>query len=361
MAAAVDEAGVGRAGVLWLTRPEGWQAELAGIETEVAADAAASADVRHERDARRRLAAAKAAAERANAVAQERATKLDAMRVELAAERSRRAGAEQRIAELEDLLTLEQEARDTALRKLQDKEARVTDLTAELQLTQAQLAERTEQSLAAAARDEGLVKFHDAVHRIARHAAALADEMRALEESTVVGTDQDPDHVVDVRRPVEAVAPVAPRRTPVALPPGLRDDSIDAVDHLLRVPGMLLLVDGYNVSMVGWPDEPVREQRKRLLSTLEEKALRTGAPIEVVFDGAEVEAVGVRGQGRPLVRVRFSPPGVEADDVLLDLVAQLPAHRAVTVVSSDKRVRNGARLRGANLLHSRQLVAALRR
>jgi predicted RNA-binding protein with PIN domain len=124
---------------------------------------------------------------------------------------------------------------------------------------------------------------------------------------------------------------------------------------------MLLLVDGYNVSMVGWPDAPVREQRRRLLTALEEKALRTGAPIEVVFDGVEVDTVGVRAQGRPLVRVRFSPPGVEADDVVLDMVDHLPAHRPVTVASTDKRVRQGARSRGANLLHARQLVAALRR
>jgi predicted RNA-binding protein with PIN domain len=151
------------------------------------------------------------------------------------------------------------------------------------------------------------------------------------------------------------------RRRRVSLPPGVRDDSVDAVDHLLRVPGMLLLVDGYNVSMVGWPELPVHEQRKRLLTALEEKALRTGTPIEAVFDGAEVDTVGVQRHGRQLLRVRFSPPGVEADDVVLDLVAQLPPRRAVTVASSDNRVREGAWAQGANLIHARQLVAALRR
>ncbi|HEY8548018.1 MAG TPA: NYN domain-containing protein, partial [Acidimicrobiales bacterium] len=222
-------------------------------------------------------------------------------------------------------------------------------------------AELADHLAAEAARDPSdLQRFHEAVHAVARRAAALADELRALEESTVVGPDDDLDRVAASRRPgVES--PPTRRRAPVALPPGMRDDAVDVVDHLLRAPGMLLLVDGYNVSMVGWPDVPLHEQRRRLLAALEEKALRTAAPIEVVFDGVEVDTPLVRGQGRPLVRVRFSPPGVEADDVVLDMVAQLPPHRPVTVASSDNRVRTGARAQGANLLHARQLVAALRR
>jgi predicted RNA-binding protein with PIN domain len=151
------------------------------------------------------------------------------------------------------------------------------------------------------------------------------------------------------------------RRVPIALPGGVLDDSVEAVEHLLRAPGVLLLVDGYNVTMTGWPELSVGEQRRRLLSTLGEAAARTGAAVEVVFDGADVEMQGVSRQVRQLVRVRFSPPDVEADDVLLDLLAQLPMSRPVAVVSSDRRVRHGARRQGANLVHASQLVGLLRR
>ena len=360
VASAADEVAVGRAGMLWLTRPEGWAEELAELEAEEAAHAAASADVRGERDARRRLASAQAAAERANAAAQAATAKLDRMRVELAAERARRAAAEQQVGELESKLVEEGEARAAALRRVQEAEASMATLTAEAEAARALVRERAESPGVADVPSGELVRFRDAVHAAAGRAAELADELRALEESAVVGPDEDLDRVAAGRRRREAAATVEPRRRPVPLPPGLRDDSVDVVDHLLRVPGMLLLIDGYNVSMVGWPEVPVREQRKRLLAALEEKALRTGAPIEVVFDGADVDAVSVRGTGRPLVRVRFSPPGIEADDVVLDLVRQLPPRRPVTVVSSDKRVRHGAHVLGANLLHSRQLVAALR-
>ena len=366
VAAGVDEVAVGPAGVLWLTRPEGWDDELSKLEAHKAATAAASADAREERDARRRLASARAAADRATAAAHERAAKLDGMRAELGVERSRRAAAEQRIAELEALLGEAQAARESALREQRGAEARVVELTADARAARAQLAELSRAPAASDRPSEDLRRFGEAVHAVARRAAELADELRVLEESTVAGPDVDLDRVAGSRhRPArseaEAEAAAVARRQAVALPPGLHDDSVDVVDHLLRVPGMLLLVDGYNVSMVGWPEESVREQRRRLLTALEEKALRTGAPIEVVFDGAEVDGVGVRAQGRPMVRVRFSPPGIEADDVLLDLVAQLPTRRPVTVASSDNRVRDGTRLRGGNLLHSRQLLDALRR
>jgi predicted RNA-binding protein with PIN domain len=80
----------------------------------------------------------------------------------------------------------------------------------------------------------------------------------------------------------------------------------------------------------------------------------------VVFDGAE--------QGRDLpsasrlrsVQVRFSEPGVEADDVIIDAVGRLPADRPVTVASSDNRVRAAVAEQGANLLSAPQLLELLR-
>lgn len=358
VAAAIDDDAIGRAGVLWLRRPDGWAADLDALVAERAAHAADRADARGEKDARRRLAAAKAAADRATETARAATDKVEQMRAELASERSRRAAAEQVVADLEADVAHERRARADVERRLRQADERAAKLTAEAERARAELADHL--AVEAARGPDDLQRFHEAVHAVARRAAALADEMRALEETTVVGPGDDLDRVATSRRPGVDDRPTSTRREPVPLPPGLRDDAVDVVDHLLRSPGMLLLVDGYNVSMVGWPEIPVREQRRRLLAALEEKALRTGAPIEVVFDGVEVDATGVRGRGRPLVRVRFSPPGVEADDVVLDMVAQLPPHRPVTVASSDKRVREGARSLGANLLHSRQLVAALR-
>ena len=147
---------------------------------------------------------------------------------------------------------------------------------------------------------------------------------------------------------------------PLRLPPGVTDDTVEAVDHLVRAPGALLLVDGYNISQAAWYQDPIARQRTRLVDALAELHARTGVEVEVVFDGADVDRIADRPV-RPAVRVRFSASGVEADDVLLELVDAAPQRRPVIVASSDHRVRDGARRRGANVIGARQLLGALRR
>jgi predicted RNA-binding protein with PIN domain len=135
-------------------------------------------------------------------------------------------------------------------------------------------------------------------------------------------------------------------------------ESAEAATHLVRVPGILVVVDGYNVAKLGWPDQPLPVQRERLLDALDELVVRHGPQVQVVFDGADVLPLPA---GRRMVRVAFSPAGVTADDVIVDLVAQLPPEQAVVVASNDGEVRAGARAGGANVLSSGQLLAVARR
>ena len=112
--------------------------------------------------------------------------------------------------------------------------------------------------------------------------------------------------------------------------------------------------------MLGWPGQPIPEQRARLVDALAELVARTGTDVEVVFDGAADTSNRVPGARRG-VRVSFSPPGVEADDVIIARTGEVPLHRPVTVASNDRRVREGALAAGANVVSSAQLLAALRR
>jgi hypothetical protein len=57
--------------------------------------------------------------------------------------------------------------------------------------------------------------------------------------------------------------------------------------------------------------------------------------------------------------VRFSPAGVTADDVLLELVRAEPVGRPVVVVSGDGEVASGATEAGARAIPSTALVALL--
>jgi rRNA-processing protein FCF1 len=85
---------------------------------------------------------------------------------------------------------------------------------------------------------------------------------------------------------------------------------------------------------------------------------RTSVKGVVVFDGADVVAPPA---GRRLVRVRFSPPGVTADDVVRDEVAALDPAIPVAVVTNDRDLRRRVRAEGANVIASDQLLALARR
>ena len=140
---------------------------------------------------------------------------------------------------------------------------------------------------------------------------------------------------------------------------GVFDDTSEAALHLLRTPGTTLAVDGYNVSLAGWPTLALSAQRRRLVDALDALAARTRCAVVVVFDGADVGA-GLPGESRPRgVQVRFTPPDVEADDELLALVDALPPTRPMVVASSDRRVVDGTRRRGANVISSAQLLSVL--
>lgn len=166
------------------------------------------------------------------------------------------------------------------------------------------------------------------------------------------GRGPDPD---DVRH---APAPVRPLRAPVALPPGLRDDAPEAFDAMVRTPGVVVLVDGYNVSMQGWPEGSVTAQRDRLIAVLGELHQRQRVAITVVFDGADV--VGVDPPRAAGVRVLFSAVDEEADAVIVREAAGLPPSVPVVVVSSDRWVRDHSVAAGARVVSAAQFLAARR-
>jgi predicted RNA-binding protein with PIN domain len=144
------------------------------------------------------------------------------------------------------------------------------------------------------------------------------------------------------------------------MPRGLTDDSVEAAAWLVSERPMLI-VDGYNVSMAAWPDAEIAEQRRRVAQLLADLVARSpGLTVELVFDGDSAEGAPAAPPARLGVNVRFSAADVEADDVVLEMIGRYPIERAVVVASSDRRVRDGARRRGANVVSAHQLLAVAR-
>jgi hypothetical protein len=199
-------------------------------------------------------------------------------------------------------------------------------------------------------------------------AAGLTDRLReAAALAGRLGELLDPDGTGE---PAPAPAPAAegagaparpdrPRRVLVQIPPGMMAETPEAAEAMVRTPELAVVVDGYNVSMLAWPEAPVAEQRERLFRALAEFQLRTRVGVTLVFDGAEV--AGVRPPRRPGLRVVFSAPGQEADEVVVAEVAARPLDVPVLVISSDAWVRRRAEAFGAQVLPSAVFLALLRR
>jgi len=145
-------------------------------------------------------------------------------------------------------------------------------------------------------------------------------------------------------------------RVALSLPGGVISSSSEAAAFLVRTDAQVI-IDGYNVAMLGWPSSNLESQRRQLLDGVENLARRFGTSVTVVFDGAAV--VGAHTDRRRLIRVRYSPAGVTADDVIRSEVQRLPASTAVVVVTNDAEILHDVRAVGVNTLPSNALLAVL--
>lgn len=169
-----------------------------------------------------------------------------------------------------------------------------------------------------------------------------------------IGADQMGADMTAGPRPAETISGV---RTHSATTGEVAD--LAGLDRLLALPAVHLIVDGYNVTKTGYPELTLADQRDRLAHQLAALAARASVEVTLVFDGADVVAVphaGPRG-----VRVLFSDPGVQADDVIRDLVEAEPRGRQIVVATSDRAVVSSVRRRGAYAVSSAVLLERINR
>lgn len=281
----------------------------------------ALADARDERDTQRRRADA----------ADERARREKTTRRELEEEVAR---LQQRVEELDERLLEDRRRHQKRLGRLQRR------------LAEAEARVRVDQS-------RGARVVHD-LERLAGELRAALDPDEASEGGPPPPAASSEVGVARVPRSL----PAADSGRPCRLPPGIAADGAAAVEALLQVPGLEVVLDGYNVTMDarGRPHTSLADQRQWLVKHAGGVVARFGRRLTVVFDGTEerpAPAPAARG-----VRVVFSTGEEIADERVGHIVGQLDPSVPVLVVSSDGEVRCAAEDTGANVASSRAFLEA---
>lgn len=332
-----DEKSVGRIGMSFLERPDGWQDFVATMVDAAEEPLVESSRTLNKLEAQ--LDAAQQARDRA----------IDELAQAQAAIESATAAA--------DALQRERDELELEVRRLQSSNAELVEqrrrAVAELKQTEAVMVRHVQERKRLESQVEAMAAAQLATTVVGGGVTDV--EVRASVDALDEAIDELRGHVDHLRRQATPERITTARRTPLPVPPGVFDDSDEMTDYLLAIPNMVVLVDGYNVTKEAHDEWDLEQQRDWLEQSLRALASQTNASFDVVFDGAGIVTSGARETSSG-VRIRFSPEGVEADDVIIADVRTVDRARPVTVVSSDKRVRSGARDGGANLLTSRQLL-----
>jgi predicted RNA-binding protein with PIN domain len=334
------------AALSWLIRPEGWETLLA--------DAAARVGPRVPEDrSDAELGRLRTKAEAAEQALREARTKNRADLADLKAENTtlRRRLGETRAA-LRDAEAAVEEAESAAAAARRGAEGAVTAQDKEIRQLRAEVERlqteaQSERRAARSDRDDTTIRARVLLETVIDAATGLRRELALPQVSGAPGDR------------VEAELAQEGTRTPSSAG-SLGPTSPALLEQYLSMPRARLIVDGYNVSKNAWSSSSLEAQRIRLLNGLAPVVARTGAETTVVFDAASSSSRPVVSSPRG-VKVRFSPEGVIADDVIRDLVAAEPEGRVVVVVSSDQEVARDVVRAGARSVSADALVALLAR
>lgn len=333
----------------YLGRVEGWEAlvEAAATAARREADEAQrgreSAAVERLRE---QLEAARAATRETRATMR---TEIDRLKAENTTLRRRLQETRERLTQrAQD----DEQERDTSGRELDEARAALRTTDAQLRRLRVRLGEA--ESALEAARRSGRAERSLGTARLTLLLDTLAEAAGGLRrELALPASSLQPADTVEAVEPGGPLAGAGTGRARGTGEPGY-------LDELLSLPKVHMVVDGYNVTKTAWPSMPLDAQRTRLVGGLAAVVARTGAEVTCVFDGADVTVPPSMAPAQG-VRVRFSPVGQSADELIRRMVRAEPEGRPVVVVSSDREVADGVRRPGVRSVEAVALIGLLAR
>ncbi|MCK6621000.1 MAG: NYN domain-containing protein [Calditrichaceae bacterium] len=123
-----------------------------------------------------------------------------------------------------------------------------------------------------------------------------------------------------------------------------------------------LLIDGYNLlNSRSFPTPAhldLEGQRDHLARVLNSYAAKKNLRVTLVFDNSQKPSREVSRHKR--LKIMFSAPGQEADDLIKKLIRQEKTPAELTVVSSDRAIRFAAKDHGVSSLSSEEFCSLMR-
>lgn len=385
---AVESAVLGRAAVVYLTRPDGWEqefgdlVELAERDHAIASETAAAVNRdrsaerlgRQVEELRRTLADSEASRHTEEQRARSALQRVDAMAQALdGAEASLNAAEAARQRAVRELKATERRLAER-IAEVKELSARVEELEAEVLLQQGDaLAADAVASAVQARQSSDALLVETLRERWDALAPALGEIQRLLAVPPGDAASTPAELLKDAQTARSSAGGAtgpgnsrstaehagsarAVRRAP-RLPARIAPGSAEATRWLLSRPNLTVFVDGYNVTMLGWPELNATEQRSMLERSARRLQARHGCRVVLVFDGDGEGGRDVRTALGSPVRVMFTEASVEADDEILRQL-DLGTEPAV-VVSNDRRVQTGAQERGAVVMSSTEFLTIL--
>ncbi|MFM7060848.1 MAG: hypothetical protein ACKOZL_06665 [Actinomycetes bacterium] len=302
-------------------------------------------------------------------------------RAEQAEEAARRAqgaceDAERRFQSAEHRLREERAEADARMagprHELEQARSRITELAAELasyerRLVQADADRAIAVDRARAAELEieetkrGRLPAHERIAladaaSLARRLSARLDELTPPEVAPTRAAPVVADPAVRAPEPASRTAPPGPRPAP-RIPVGMRADTVEGIDAILRTPRLVVVVDASPAARAAWPSERAGEQRKHLVAALRALHSRYRCDLVAVFLGDDLEPPAKLG--KPGVKAVLTEPGEAVEALILREVAAVPASVPVLVISSDGHVPAEVGRLGATTVAVEPFLAAL--
>ncbi len=281
------------------------------------------------------------------------------------------AALEKQISQSDSIMERIKEGEKRSSARLEREASRARELEVRLRLADEVSSEKAnkisqlQEQLASALSSEIELGYEDLQNLIMAQAQAeqissslltIMNKTRSILSKTIstsIPIDSDDSNSKLEQEKNEVKRTVSKSRTSVAIPQGLMIENPLALTEIFKQQKLILLIDGYNVSLNSFQNLNLELQRERTISCAANIESRFATNCTVIFDG---DSNTTRASMRSKVHVVFSPAGTTADDVIIERISMTPNDRPIVLVTNDQNLKRRAKGLGCQTISTNTFV-----